>query len=103
MRQIRLATLLLVLCTPVGAQAADVQRGVLTRAGAVAAIGLVFGLAAALALTRLMQSLLFQTSHLDPVVFLGVAALIAGVALLAAWLPARRASRVNPIVALREE
>jgi putative ABC transport system permease protein len=87
----------------VGAQAADVQRGVLSRAGAVAAIGLVFGLAAALALTRLMQSLLFQTSHLDPFVFAAVAVLLAGVALLAAWLPARRASRVNPIVALREE
>jgi predicted permease len=87
----------------VGAQAGEVQRGVLTRAGSVAALGLAIGLAAAFGLTRLMRSLLFETSHVDPLVFSGMAALLAGVALLAAWLPARRASRVDPMIALRQE
>lgn len=87
----------------IGARAADVQRAVLTRASGATALGVVVGTLAALGLTRLMQGLLFNTSPLDPVVFVGVAALLAGVALMAAWLPARRAGRVDPVVVLRQE
>ncbi len=87
----------------VGARAGDVLRMVLLRAGSVAGIGLGLGVAAALGLTRFIGGLLFQTSPLDPTVFLGVATLLAGVALLAAWVPARRAARVDPMTTLREE
>jgi putative ABC transport system permease protein len=66
-------------------------------------IGLAIGLAGALALTRLMKSLLFGVSASDPLTFGSIALLLALVALLACWVPGRRATRVNPIVALRQE
>lgn len=87
----------------IGARAADVQRNVLARAGGVTALGLALGALAAFGLTRLMQGLLFNTSPLDPLVFSGVSGLLAGVALVAAWLPARRAGRVDPVAVLRQE
>jgi putative ABC transport system permease protein len=61
------------------------------------------GLAGAFGLTRLMDSLLFGVSPLDPVTFLLMPALLPGIAILASYLPARRALRVDPMVALREE
>ncbi len=86
-----------------GAEEGDVSRMVLRQAGMLAGIGVAVGLAAAAGLTRLMASLLFGVSPLDPVTFAGVAAALAAVALLASWLPARRAARVDPVVALRFE
>ena len=87
----------------VGAQVADVRRLVLTEAGGLALLGAVLGIAAAVALTRRLQSLLFETSPLDPLVFVAVSTLLIGVCLLASWLPARRAARIDPLTALRAE
>ena len=87
----------------VGARAADVGRLVLTEAGGLAVVGAALGIGAAVALTRRLQALLFETSPLDPVVFLGVSAILVGVCLLASWLPARRAARIDPMHALRVE
>jgi len=65
--------------------------------------GSVLGLASALALTRRLQALLFETSPLDPVVIAAVSGLLASICFLASWIPARRAARVEPIAALRAE
>jgi ABC-type antimicrobial peptide transport system permease subunit len=65
--------------------------------------GLGLGLAAALGLTRLMTGLLFGVSPTDPLILLVTTSLLALAALLACWLPARRATKVDPLVALREE
>ena len=87
----------------VGARAADVGRLVLTEAGGLAVVGAALGIGAAVALTRRLQALLFETSPLDPAVFLGVSTILVGVCLLASWLPARRAARIDPMHALRVE
>jgi predicted permease len=86
-----------------GAESADVSRMVLRQAGVLAAMGVVVGLVAAGGLTRLMASLLYGVSPMDPVTFGAVAAALAVIALVASWVPAWRASRVDPVVALRFE
>jgi ABC-type antimicrobial peptide transport system permease subunit len=86
-----------------GARTAEILRLVLRRGMTLAATGLVLGLLGAFAVTRLMASLLFGVSETDPLTFGVVTLLLAGSALLAAYLPARRATRVDPVVALRAE
>ncbi|MDQ2857009.1 MAG: ABC transporter permease [Acidobacteriota bacterium] len=84
-----------------GAKGADVLRMVLRDGAKLAVIGVAIGLIGAFALTRIMTSLLFGVSAVDPLTFAGISLLLTIVALLASYLPARRASRVNPMEALR--
>jgi len=86
-----------------GAQTRDVLLLVLGFGARLAVIGVVAGIAAAFALTRLMQNLLFQISPTDPITMTAVSLTLAGVALLACYIPARRATRVDPVIALRSE
>ena len=86
-----------------GAQRADVIRLVLKQGMSLAGIGVGVGLLASLAMTRLMQGLLFGVGANDPVTFSAITLLLLGVAWLACWLPARRATKVDPLVALRRE
>ncbi|MFW6202129.1 MAG: FtsX-like permease family protein [Gemmatimonadota bacterium] len=86
-----------------GARTADVRRMVVREGAAVAAIGLALGAPAALLLSRLLDSLLFEVSPTDPFTLVLTAALLFGVALLASDLPARRAARLDPVTALRAE
>ena len=86
-----------------GAQAADVRSLVVSQAVRLGAAGLAMGLAGALAVTRVLDSLLFGVSASDPLTFAAVSAALITVLLLAAYLPARRATRVDPIVALRAD
>jgi len=86
-----------------GAERADVRRMVLKQGATLAAAGVVIGLAAAAGVTRLMASLLFGVQPIDVPTFAAVALALSAIALLASWLPARRASTVDPIVALRFE
>jgi putative ABC transport system permease protein len=86
-----------------GAQAADAVRMVLSEAMKLALIGGAIGLAAALILARVMASLLYGVSASDPLTFIAVLILLAAVALVACYLPARRAARVDPVIALRSE
>jgi putative ABC transport system permease protein len=86
-----------------GAQRADVLS-LIVRQGMVFAIaGIVLGTVASLGITRLMSDLLFGVSATDPVIFVGVTLLLASVALAANYIPARRAARVDPLVALHYE
>lgn len=86
-----------------GAQGGDVVQMVLKQCAALALLGVGIGLCAALGLTQLMKSLLFGVTAHDPLTFGLVAALLTVVALLASYLPARRAMKVDPVVALRYE
>jgi len=86
-----------------GAARSDVLRLIVGRGLRLAGIGLAIGLALAAGVTRFASFLLYGTSPLDPLAFGGVAALLLGTALLAAWMPARRAAAVEPMVALRDE
>jgi ABC-type antimicrobial peptide transport system permease subunit len=86
-----------------GAQAADVRSLVVNQAVRLGAAGLALGIAGALAATRVLDSLLFGVSASDPLTFAAVSAALISVLLLAAYLPARRATRVDPIVALRAD
>jgi putative ABC transport system permease protein len=86
-----------------GAQTHDVLRLVLGQGLKLVAVGVGLGLIGAWAVTRTLQSYLYGVSPADPLTYLSVAALLVGVALLACWLPARRATQVNPLTALHYE
>jgi predicted permease len=86
-----------------GAQKWDVIGLVMRQGAALAAAGIVLGLLGALGLTQVLQSLLYGVSARDPLTFAALAALFAAVALVATWLPAERASKVDPILAIRNE
>ena len=85
-----------------GAQSSDVLRLVVGQGMRLVLMGIVAGVACSLVLSRLMGSLLFETSPTDPMTFLTVSGVLASVALLAGWLPALRASRIDPVIALRD-
>ena len=86
-----------------GAETDDVLRLVIGQGIALAAIGAMLGIGAALGVMRFLASLLYNVGEADPVTFAGVAVLLGAVAALACYLPARRATRVDPLVALRYE
>jgi putative ABC transport system permease protein len=84
-----------------GAQGGDIVGMILRDGTLLAVAGIVVGSVAALWLSRFLRSLLFGIGTADPLTYVGVAALLAGVALLASYVPARRATRVDPLIALR--
>ena len=86
-----------------GASATDVLRMIVAQGARLVALGLAFGLVGAFALTRVLQNLLYDVRTTDPLTFALMALLLAGVALLACYWPARRATRVDPLIALRRE
>jgi putative ABC transport system permease protein len=86
-----------------GAEKAHVLKFVVGQGLVLTLIGIVAGLVAALALGRLLASFLYGTTTTDPTTFLAVSTLLVGVALLASCIPARRATKVDPMVALRYE
>jgi len=86
-----------------GATRKEILRLILGQASRLALLGIAIGVAGALGLTRIMRSLLFSVSATDPLSFAMMCALLALIALLAGYIPAIRATRVDPIVALRHE
>jgi putative ABC transport system permease protein len=86
-----------------GARPAQIRTLILSHGLQLLLIGSVIGVVAAYALSRLLQSVLFDVNGLDPRIYLGVGALLFAATLFASWIPARRASRVDPIVAFRAE
>jgi ABC-type antimicrobial peptide transport system permease subunit len=86
-----------------GAGGRDVQRMVVGQAVMLAAIGVAVGVGGSLTLTHVIQGMLFGVNAADPVAYLAVSALLVAIAALAAYVPARRAARVSPSVALRYE
>ena len=86
-----------------GAAPGDLRRLVIGFAGRLAVGGLVIGLAGSFALTRLIAKLLFGVAPTDPLTFAAVSVVLLGIAVLASWLPARRATRIDPILALRSD
>jgi ABC-type antimicrobial peptide transport system permease subunit len=87
----------------IGAGPREILALVLGQGSRLVAAGLALGLGGAFLTTQLLQSLLFGIDERDPMTFVAVAVLLAAVALLAIWLPARRATQVDPIIALRAE
>ena len=86
-----------------GAAPGDVRRMVIAYGSRLAAAGLVLGLVGSLALTRLIASMLFGVAPRDPLTFTAVSVILLGIGVLASWLPARRATRIDPIAALRSD
>ena len=86
-----------------GAQRLDILRMALGEGMRIVVIGLAAGLAGAAIMTRFFRSMLFDVAPADPITFFSVSAILAGVALFACFIPAQRATRVNPLAALREE
>jgi ABC-type antimicrobial peptide transport system permease subunit len=86
-----------------GAAQSNIFRLIVGQAMALVGISLALGLIGAFGATRLLNSLLYGVCAWDPVTFIAIVFLVSVVAFLAAWLPARRASRVDPVVALRAE
>jgi putative ABC transport system permease protein len=87
----------------IGATPRDILKMVLRQGFGIVSLGVVVGLAAAFAGTRLLSDLFYGVTPSDPVTYAAVATLLLVVALLACWIPARRATRVSPLVALRFE
>jgi putative ABC transport system permease protein len=88
--------------TALGAQSADILRFILREGMLLTGAGILAGVLAAFALTRMMQGLLFEITPTDPVTFVAVIVVVTAVALLASYIPARRAVSVDPLVALRD-
>jgi putative ABC transport system permease protein len=86
-----------------GARAADVLRLVVGRGVALTGIGVLIGVLGAVAVTRVTATMLFDVSPTDPLSFVGVSVFLVGVSALASYIPARRATRVDPLEALRHE
>jgi hypothetical protein len=87
----------------IGAQQGDVSRLFIRHGLLLTSMGVALGIAAAVGLTRLMSALLFGVNALDPLTYIAVAATLASIALLASYFPARRATNVDPVIALRWE
>lgn len=86
-----------------GAQSGDVLRLIVGHGLGLSLIGIAIGLIASFLLTRLMKGLLFGISATDPLTFVAISLLLTLIGLLASWIPARRATKVDPLVALRYE
>jgi putative ABC transport system permease protein len=87
----------------VGAEGKDILRMIVWDGARLAAMGLTIGLVLAVALSRTINSLLFQTASADPLTFAIVVTVLGAFALIASYLPARRAARVDPLLALRAQ
>jgi ABC-type antimicrobial peptide transport system permease subunit len=85
-----------------GAERGRVLALVLRDAAVLAAVGLTIGVGVALALTRVLRTMLFEVTTTDPVTYAGMAAVLAVAVFAASWIPARRAARVDPVIALRK-
>jgi ABC-type antimicrobial peptide transport system permease subunit len=86
-----------------GARPGQIRTLILSHGMQLLLIGSAIGLVSAFALSRALQSVLFEVKGIDPMIYFGVGLLLFGATLLACWIPARRASRVDPMVALRME
>jgi putative ABC transport system permease protein len=86
-----------------GAKAGDVLKLVIVQGARLALLGITLGVSAALVMTQLMKRLLFGVAAADPLTYVGIALLLTTVVMLACWLPARRATKVDPLVALRHD
>jgi ABC-type antimicrobial peptide transport system permease subunit len=86
-----------------GASSGTVMRMVLAHGRRLTLAGIALGIVGALAVSRLMQQALFEVSPVDPVVYLALSVMLLLVAEFAAWVPARRATRIDPVIALRTE